>query len=64
MVTATKEEAAYLREHIKGVCIYKTLRSKGSKRGTYFVEESRVVLDTLESLRNNVSVIYEYPVSE
>ncbi len=64
MVKATKEEAAYLREHIDGVCIYKTLRRKGSRRGFYYVEESSIVLRTLEKLRNDIPVIEEYPASK
>lgn len=63
MITATKEEATYLRDHIKGVYIRRTMKTK-SHRGTWYVEETKPVLDTLDKLRNGTSIIDKYPASK
>lgn len=53
LVQVTKDEAEYLRENVWDVKISKTCRLKraGKKRGKYYVEEARHVLERLEIYR-------------
>ena len=64
MVEITKDTAMFIREKLPNVCIYKTMKSCGSKRGTYFVEETNSVLKLLAEYEKSLNVVEEYPVSK
>ncbi len=64
MLVIDKGKASFLRKNLKKVCIYKTMRRGGSRRGTYYTEESSAVMRLLSKYDNGQRIIEEYPVSE
>lgn len=52
MVLITKDEKTYICEHFPEAHIVRTMRQK-SKRHRYFCEESRAVMNYLNSVRSN-----------
>ena len=64
MVEITKDTAEFIRKRLPDACIYKTMKSCGSKRGTYFVEETNTVLKLISEYQKTEKIIYEYPVSK
>ena len=64
MVEITKDTAMFIREKLPNACIYKTMKSCGSKRGTYFVEETNSVLKLISQYKKFEKIIEEYPVSK
>lgn len=61
MIKITKDTAMFIREKLPNVCIYKTMKSCGSKRGTYFVEETNTVLKLISQYKKSEKIIEEYP---
>ena len=61
MVEITKDTAEFIRKKLPNACIYKTMKSCGSKRGTYFVEETNAVLKLISQYKKTENVIEEYP---
>ena len=64
MVEITKDTAMFIRENDPKVCIVKTMSGHTSKRGKYYVENSRTVLRLLSEYKKSEKIIYEYPVSK
>ena len=64
MIEITKDTASFIREKLPNACIYKTLKSCGSKRGTYVVEETNTVLKLISQYKKSEKIIEEYPVSK
>ena len=64
MVEITKDTAAFIREKLPNVCIVKTMSGHTSKRGKYYVEDSRTVLRLLSEYKKSEKIIEEYPVSK
>ena len=60
VVEITKDTAMFIREKLPNVCIYKTMKSCGSKRGTYFVEETNSVLKLISQYKKSEKIIEEY----
>ena len=57
----SKEEAAYVRSVVPCAVIRKTMKQKGSKRGHYFVEETKAVINALSDF-NNVKSTGMFPL--
>ena len=64
MVEITKDTAMFIRENAPNTCIVKTMSGHTSKRGKYYVENSRTVLRLLSEYNESEKIIYEYPVSK
>ena len=64
MVEITKDTAMFIRENDPKVCIVKTMSGHTSKRGKYYVEDSRTVSRLLSEYKKSEKIIYEYPVSK
>ena len=64
VVVITKDIAAFIRKKLPNAKVYKTMKSCGSKRGTYFVEETNAVLKLISQYKKTENVIEEYPVSK
>ena len=64
MVEITKDTAMFIRENDPNTCIVKTMSGHTSKRGKYYVENSRTVLRLLSEYKKSEKIIYEYPVSK
>ena len=64
MIEVIKDTASFIREKLPNACIYKTMKSCGSKRGTYFVEETNSVLKLISQYQKTENVVEEYPVSK
>ena len=64
MIEITKDTASFIREKLPNVCIYKTLKTKGGSKGTYFVEETNTVLKLISQYKKSEKIIEEYPVSK
>ena len=64
MIEITKDTAMFIRGKLPNVCIYKTMKSCGSNRGTYFVEETHSVLNLISQYQKSEQIIDEYPVSK
>ena len=64
MVEITKDTAMFIRKRLPDTCIRKTMKSCGSKRGTYFVEETNTVLKLISQYKKSEKIIEEYPVSK
>ena len=64
MVEITKDTAMFIRENEPNVCIVKTMSGHTSKRGKYYVENSRTVLKLLSEYKKSENVVFEYPVSK
>ena len=64
MVEITKDTAMFIRENDPNTYIVKTMSGHTSKRGKYYVEESRTVLRLLSEYKKSEKIIEEYPVSK
>ena len=64
MIEITKDTASFIREKLPNACIVKTMSGHTSKRGKYYVENSRTVLRLLSEYKKSEKIIYEYPVSK
>ena len=64
MIEITKDTAMFIRENDPKVCIVKTMSGHTSKRGKYYVENSRTVLRLLSEYKKSEKIIEEYPVSK
>ena len=64
MIEITKDTAMFIRKKLPNVCIVKTMSGHTSKRGKYYVEDSRTVLKLLSEYKKSEKIIYEYPVSK
>ena len=54
----------FIREKLPNVCIVKTMSGHTSKRGKYYVEDSKAVLKLLSEYNESEKIIEEYPVSK
>lgn len=61
MLVIDKNRAEYLRQNLDYVSIYKTMKSKGSKQGVYYVEETSVVKRLLSQYKDGQYIKEEYP---
>ena len=64
MIEITKDTAMFIRENDPKVCIVKTMSGHTSKRGKYYVDDSRTVLRLLSEYKKSEKIIEEYPVSK
>ena len=64
VIKITKDTAMFIREKLPNVCIVKTMSGHTSKRGKYYVEDSRTVLRLLSEYKKSENIIEEYPVSK
>ena len=64
VVEITKDTADYIRNKDPKVCIVKTMSGHTSKRGKYYVENSKTVLRLLSEYKKSEKIIEEYPVSK
>ena len=64
MVEITKDTAMFIRKNDPNTCIVKTMRGHTSKRGKYYVEDSRTVSKLLSEYKKSEKIIEEYPVSK
>lgn len=61
MVEITKDTAMFIRSRDPKVCIVKTMSGHTSKRGKYYVEDSRTVSRLLSEYKKSEKIIEEYP---
>ena len=61
MVEITKDTAMFIRKNDPNACIVKTMSGHTSKRGKYYVEDSRTVLKLLSEYNKSEKIIEEYP---
>lgn len=61
MVEITKDTAMFIRKNEPNACIVKTMSGHTSKRGKYYVEDSRTVLRLLSEYKKSEKIIEEYP---
>lgn len=64
MVEITKDTAMFIRKNDPNTCIVKTMSGHTSKRGKYYVEDSRTVSRLLSEYKKSEKIIEEYPVSK
>ena len=64
MVEITKDTAMFIRKNDPNTCIVKTMSGHTSKRGKYYVENSKTVLRLLSEYKKSEKIIEEYPVSK
>ena len=64
VVEITKDTAMFIRENDPNACIVRTMSGHTSKRGKYYVEDSRTVLRLLSEYKKSEKIIEEYPVSK
>ena len=64
MVEITKDTAMFIRKNDPNTCIVKTMSGHTSKRGKYYVEDSRTVSKLLSEYKKSEKIIEEYPVSK
>ena len=64
MVEITKDTAMFIRKNDSNACIVKTMSGHTSKRGKYYVDDSRTVLRLLSEYKKSEKIIEEYPVSK
>lgn len=64
VIEITKDTAMFIREKLPNVCIVKTMSGHTSKRGKYYVEDSRTVSRLLSEYKKSEKIIEEYPVSK
>ena len=64
MVEITKDTAMFIRKNDPNACIVKTMSGHTSKRGKYYVEDSRKVSRLLSEYKKSEKIIEEYPVSK
>lgn len=61
VVEITKDTAMFIRENDPNTCIVKTMSGHTSKRGKYYVAESRTVSKLLSEYKKSEKIIEEYP---
>ena len=61
MIEITKDTAMFIRSRDPKVCIVKTMSGHTSKRGKYYVEDSRTVSRLLSEYKKSEKIIEEYP---
>ena len=61
MVEITKDTAMFSRKNDPNACIVKTMSGHTSKRGKYYVEDSRTVSRLLSEYKKSEKIIEEYP---
>ena len=61
MIEITKDTAMFIRENEPNTCIVKTMSGHTSKRGKYYVEDSRTVSKLLSEYKKSEKIIEEYP---
>ena len=61
MIEITKDTADYIRSKDPNTCIVRTMSGHTSKRGKYYVAESRTVLRLLSEYKKSEKIIEEYP---
>ena len=61
VIEITKDTAMFIREKLPNVCIVKTMSGHTSKRGKYYVENSKAVLKLLSEYKKSEKIIEEYP---
>ena len=61
MVEITKDTASFIRKNDPNACIVKTMSGHTSKRGKYYVENSKTVLRLLSEYKKSEKIIEEYP---
>ena len=61
MIEITKDTAMFIRENDPNACIVKTMSGHTSKRGKYYVENSRTVLKLISQYKKSEKIIEEYP---
>ena len=61
MIRITKDTASFIREKLPNACIVKTMSGHTSKRGKYYVEDSRTVSRLLSEYKKSEKIIEEYP---
>lgn len=64
MIEIPKDTAMFIRKNDPNACIVKTMSGHTSKRGKYYVEDSKAVLKLLSEYNESEKIIYEYPVSK
>ena len=64
VIEITKDTASFIREKLPNACIVKTMSGHTSKRGKYYVAESRIVSRLLSEYKKSEKIIEEYPVSK
>ena len=64
MIEITKDTAMFIRKNDPNACIVKTMSGHTSKRGKYYVEDSRTVSRLLSEYNKSEKIIEEYPVSK
>ena len=64
MIEITKDTAMFIRENDPNTCIVKTMSGHTSKRGKYYVADSRTVLKLISQYKKSEKIICEYPVSK
>ena len=64
MVEITKDTAMFIRKNDPNACIVKTMSGHTSKRGKYYVDDSRTVSKLLSEYKKSEKIIEEYPVSK
>ena len=64
VIKITKDTAMFIRENDPNTCIVKTMSGHTSKRGKYYVEDSRTVSRLLSEYKKSEKIIEEYPVSK
>ena len=64
MIEIPKDTAMFIRENDPNACIVKTMSGHTSKRGKYYVEDSRTVSTLLSEYKKSENVVFEYPVSK
>ena len=64
MIKITKDTAMFIRKNDPNACIVKTMSGHTSKRGKYYVEDSRTVSRLLSEYKKSEKIIEEYPVSK
>ena len=61
VIEITKDTADYIRNKDPKICIVRTMSGHTSKRGKYYVEDSRTVSKLLSEYKESEKIIEEYP---
>lgn len=65
MYEITKEIAEYIRKRVPHIKISKTMKQCTSRRGKYYVEETKYIRRLITQYKNECErVIEEYPISK
>lgn len=60
MIKIEKDVAAFIRSKLPTACIHKTMKTE-SKRGSYYIEQTKMVERLLKEYYNNCKIVEEYP---